>query len=76
MHERYLFMGDVIALLYFVINKKKYYVPIAIEMISLNGYMYLLFSGFAVNLSLLSIIYLIILVLYTKDMYMKYFNVK
>ena len=74
MHERYLFMGDVIALLYLVLNKKKYYVPIIIELISLNGYMYLLFSGFAVNLSLLSIIYLIILVLYTKDMYMKYFK--
>ena len=76
MHERYLFMGDVLALIYFVINKKKYYVPIIIELISLNGYMYLLFSGFALNMSLLSIVYLIILVLYTKDMYIKYFKEK
>lgn len=74
MHERYLFMGDVIALLYLVINAKKYYVPIMIEFISLNGYMYLLFSGFAINFSTLSIAYLVLIILYTKDMYLKYFK--
>ena len=74
MHERYLFMGDVIALLYLVINVKKYYVPIMIEFISLNGYMYLLFSGFAINFSTLSIAFLVLIVLYFKDMYVKYFK--
>ena len=72
MHERYLFMGDVIALLYLVINIKKYYVPIMIEFISLNGYMFLLFSGFAINFSTLSIAFLVLIVLYTKDMYTRY----
>jgi Gpi18-like mannosyltransferase len=72
MHERYLFMGDVIALLYVVINIKKYYVPVMIEFISLNGYMYLLFSGFAINFSTLSIAFLVLIVLYCKDMYVKY----
>ncbi len=72
MHERYLFMGDVIALLYLVINLKKYYVPIMIEFISLNGYMYLLFAGFAVNFSTLSIAFLVLIILYSKDMYQKY----
>lgn len=74
MHERYLFMGDVMGIIYLLINKKKYYIPIAIELISLNGYMYLLFSGFAINFSMLSIFYLVILILYTKDMYQKYFK--
>lgn len=74
MHERYLFMGDIISLLYFINNKDKYYIPIIIEFISLNGYMYLLFSGFAVNLSLLSILYLVMLIIYTKNMYLKYFK--
>lgn len=72
MHERYLFMADVISLLYLVVHKDKYYVPIIIELISLNGYMYLLFSGFAVNMSLLSILFLIMLILYSKNMYTKY----
>ena len=74
MHERYLFMGDVIALLYLIINTKKYYIPVIIEFISLNGYMYLLFSGFAINFSTLSIVFLVLIVLYTKDMYIKYFT--
>lgn len=74
MHERYLFMGDVISLLYFIFNKKKFYIPIIIELISLNGYMYLLFGGGAVNMSLLSIVFLIMLIWFTKDMYLKYFK--
>lgn len=73
MHERYLFMGDVIALLYLVINMKKYYVPLMVEFISLNGYMYLLFSGFAINFSTLSIAFLVLMILYTKEMIKKYF---
>ena len=74
MHERYLFMGDVIALIYWSIHKDKYYIPIIIELISLNGYMYLLFSGFAINISILSILYLVMLVIYSKNMYLEYFS--
>ena len=74
MHERYLFMGDILGIIYLVLNKKKFYIPLAIELISLNGYMYLLFSGFAINLSALSIFFFVILLLYTKDMYIKYFK--
>lgn len=73
MHERYLFMGDIIALLYLVINKRKYYVPIIIEFISLNGYMYYLF-GSTINFNMLSIGFLILIILYSKDMYLKYFK--
>ena len=74
MHERYLFMGDAVGLIYLAINMKKYYVPVMIEFISLNGYMYLLFSGFAINFSTLSIGFLVLIVLYMKDMYVKYFK--
>lgn len=74
MHERYLFMADIISLLYFAIHKKKYYIPILVEFISLNGYMYLLFAGFAINMSMLSIVFLGLIILYTKDMYQRYFK--
>ncbi len=72
MHERYLFMGDVIGLLYLAINIKKYYVPIMIEFVSLYGYMFFLFHGNATSFSTVSIIYLVLIVLFTKDMYNKY----
>ncbi len=74
MHERYLFMGDLIALLYLVINRKNFYVPLMIEFISLNGYMYLLFSGFAINFSTLSIAFLVLMAFYTRDIIRKYFD--
>ena len=74
MHERYLFMGDILGLLYLVLHRKRFYIPILIELISLNGYMYLLFSGFAVNMSLLSVIYFIVLIIYTRFMYLDYFK--
>ena len=75
MHERYLFMGDVIALLYLVINHRKYYVPIMIEFISLYGYAYLLFGGFSLDFSMVSILFLVLIILFTKDMYIKYLKI-
>ncbi len=74
MHERYLFMGDVLGIIYLIINKKKYYIPLGIEMISLYGYMHLLFSGFAIDISIMSILFLVILTIYSKDMIQKYFS--
>ena len=74
MHERYLFMGDIIAILYLIVNRKNFYVPLMIEFISLNGYMYLLFSGFAINFSTLSIAFLVLIVLFTREMCLKYFK--
>ena len=74
MHERYLFVGDVLALLYLIYNKDKYYLAIGIELISLYGYLYILFSGFALNMNIVSIFYLVLFVLYSKDMYKKYLD--
>lgn len=75
MHERYLFMGDVIGLLYLAINIKKFYYPIMIEFVSLYGYMFFLFSGNATSFSTVSIIYLVLMILYTKDMHSKYLKI-
>lgn len=73
MHDRYLFMADVFSIIYLFFNKNKYYIPIAIEFISLNGYLYFLFGSFTINLSNLSIFYFIILIIYSKNMCKKYF---
>ena len=73
MHERYLFMGDVLGIIYLVLNKNKFYVPIIIEILSLNGYMYLLFGGRALSLSTLGILFFVMLIVYSKDIIKKYF---
>ena len=74
MHERYLYMADILGIVYLCIDKKRFYIPLSIILISLNGYMYLLFGGFALSFNLLSILYLIILVIYSNNIYQKYFK--
>ena len=73
MHERYLYLGDVLAISYLFVNRKKYYLSIGIEIVSLYGYMYLLFSAFAIPISLIGILYLFIIILYTKNIIQEYF---
>lgn len=75
MHERYLYMGDVFGLLYLAINIKKYYIPLMIEFISLSGYMYFLFYGTTINFSTLSILFLVLVIIYIREMYIKYLKV-
>ena len=74
MHERYLFVGDVLALLYLIYNKNKWYIAIGIELVSLYGYLYYLFSGFALEIQVVSIFYFVLFALYSKDMYKRYFE--
>ena len=76
MHDRYLFLGSSLSLLYLVLNKEKFFLPISLELISLNGYIYLLFGGFTLNLSLLSIFYLIIVIIYIKIIINNYYLTK
>lgn len=72
MHDRYLYMGDLIAILYLLYNKRKYYIPIAIELISLSTYAYYLFGATAMEIKYISLMYLVIVVLYSRDMYKRY----
>ena len=74
MHERYLFVGDALGILYLVYNKEKYYIPITIELISLYGYMSFLFSLTPINISTMGIVFLIIIIIYTKNMINNYFK--
>ena len=73
MHERYLFMGDVLALLYLIFNKEKFYIAIGIELVSLYGYLYFLFGSFNVDIRLVSAVYMILFGLYSKEMILRYF---
>ena len=44
MHERYMFMADVLSVIWYFINKKKIYIPIIINLSSLAGYSVYLFG--------------------------------
>ena len=49
MHDRYLFAGDILSILYFIYNKDKIYVPIGISLISIYGYTGFKFYIFSIN---------------------------
>ncbi len=73
MHERYLFMGDIIGLLYLFFNRKKFYLTLGIELISLYGYIHFLFAAFGLEMQIMGFVYLAVMILYSKDMYKRYF---
>lgn len=73
MHERYLFVGDVLGILYLLLNKEKWYIPLGIELVSIYGYLYLLFSSFTIEMKYMGILYFVLFVIYSKDMCKKYF---
>ncbi len=74
MHDRYLFAGDILSVLYCIYNKDKLYVPIGISLISMYGYTGFLFGKNPVPIQYLSFMYLILIFIVTKDIYNKYFN--
>ena len=74
MHDRYLFVGDILSLLYFLFNKEKIYVPIGISLISMYGYSAFLFGQKTIPIQYMSLVYLVIVVLVTQDIFCKYFK--
>ena len=74
MHERYLFVGDILSLLYFIYNKDKIYIPIGISLVSLYGYTSYLFGQNPIPIQYVSLMYLILLIIVAKDIYNKYFT--
>lgn len=69
MHERYLFSGDMIAVIYTFIRKDRPYVPLSIWFISLNGYILYLFKfGPLIDYRILAIVYFAIIVVMARDL--------
>lgn len=74
MHDRYLFLGDLLSILYFIYNRDKLYVPVGITLISTYSYCVYLFEQCAIPIQYVSFLNLILIVLITKDMCKKYFK--
>ncbi len=74
MHDRYMYMADILGVIYLIYNKRKFYIPIIIELISLYSYMYYLFGYIAIDIQIVSILNLVLIVLYSRDMCKKYFK--
>ena len=73
MHDRYMYMADIIGILYLIYNKRKFYIPLLIELVSLSTYMYYLFSAIALDITAVSIVNFVLISLYSWNMVKTYF---
>ena len=65
MHDRYLFVADILSVIYVIINRKNFYLPIFINFASFSTYIIVLFGMPSSNITLLTYVYLIILSSFT-----------
>lgn len=69
MHERYLYVADVLAIVYYAIKKRHLYVPLLVNMISLIAYFPFLFGIRDIPFDYVAIVYLALLTLFTRQVF-------
>ena len=74
MHDRYLYMGDILAIMYLFCQKNKFYIPITIELISLYAYSRCLFGNNSIPIQIVSLVLFVVLIILLKELYTKYFK--
>jgi Gpi18-like mannosyltransferase len=70
MHERYLYMGGILAVIYYIVYKKNYLLTISIIMCTILTYFHYLFGLYLTTgyKAIFSVGYLIVIAYYTKDL--------
>lgn len=76
MHDRYLFMADIMSVIWYILNKnsKYLYVPIVVNLISLFTYISYLFSIAIIDFKILSLIYLLFIIKLSYDLFVQKLN--
>ena len=67
MHDRYMFSADVLSIIYFMINKEKWYIPLAINFVSTYCYFAYLFENVSIPIAYVSVLLFVIICILTKD---------
>lgn len=70
MHERYLYMGGILAVIYYIVYKKNYLLTVSIIMCTILTYFHYLFGFYLTTgyKAIFSVGYLIVIAYYTKDL--------
>lgn len=71
MHDRYFYVADIISIVYFLINKDKYYIPIIIQFISIYLYVSFLFARRLIPIEYVTILNFVVVLILTIDMFRK-----
>lgn len=75
-HERYGYVAEVLSVVYFIVNKKDIYLPVALNMMTLVEYSNFIYTGTSISHSTLSIIYLIVLTIFASSTLKKYIRLE
>jgi Gpi18-like mannosyltransferase len=67
MHDRYFYIADICAIIYFVYHNRRWYFPAVLFLCSFNDYSYYLFGGYFIDEHLSAIIRGVIILLVIKD---------
>ncbi len=73
MHDRYFYMASLLSICYLFLHTDKIYFPIVMECIMFYCYYYYLFGAVGIPIQLVSTIHLGVFLLYSMDMYKRYF---
>ena len=71
MHDRYLFQADVFAVIYFIGNRNRWYIPVTTWILSFAAYINYLFGIYPVDFKILAVIYLAAVILLVIDILYK-----
>ena len=67
MHDRYLYLADIIAVIYLVLEPKKFYIPLGIWFISLYTYIEYICETHAIPIYIVGILFAILIFIMAKD---------
>ena len=65
MHERYMFVAEILSIIWYMVYQKKFYIPVVINLISIITYLNFLFDFDFISYNLIAVIYFIVVVEFT-----------
>ena len=74
MHDRYFYMADILALIYFMYDRRKWYIPVVLILSSVISYMYYFTEIVIIDQKYLSVAFIIILATETRELFKKFWH--
>ena len=74
MHERYFYLADVLALIYFMYDRRKWYIPTALILSSVIGYMFYFTEIVIIDQKYIAVVFLVILATEIREFFKKFWH--
>ena len=71
MHDRYMFVADVLSIAFFMIYRKRIYVPLIINFVSFSAYIRYLFGDFFLSCEIIAFINVVFVIIFSVNVFKK-----